>query len=330
MKILVTGATGFIGSHLVERLVKENYKVIAFVKNNDKREETLNLLNKFGIELRYGDLTDYTSLEKATKKIDIVFHLAAIARPMAIPDEKYFLINEKGTENLLKACKKNKIKKIILMSSVSAIGPSRNNKGVNEETLCRPIDIYGFSKLAGEKVAERYIKNYGMNIVILRPPMVFGPRDLELYKIFKFSSKGFFPVNSENKVIDFIYVENLVEACILGMKYGKKGEKYVLSNGEHYSINDMIREIEKNIKQRVYRIKIPKFLFKITGYSVEIISRLINIHPPFKHDTIDWMTKKMWYTDISKARKELKYTPRISFEEGVKKTVEYYKSRKMI
>src|SRR3989344_2100082 len=145
MKILVTGATGFIGSHLAERLVKDRHRVRALVRekatkdNPEPKNDAVELLKRLKVEIAYGDLLDIKSLEKAVKNIDVIFHLAAIARPMAIPDELYFKVNEQGTKNLLEACKNKKLKKIIIMSSISAVGPTRDDNPVNEDTPCRPV-----------------------------------------------------------------------------------------------------------------------------------------------------------------------------------------------
>ncbi len=333
MKILVTGGTGFIGSNLVEGLVKQGYDVRVLVRDREtknSRKETLDLLKKLNVEICFGDLRDIKSLENAVDGADVVFHLAAIARPMAIPDELYFEINEKGTKNLLDVCRKNKsrLKKIILMSSVSAVGPSRDGTAVNEKTKCRPVDVYGWSKLAEEKVAKQYTKE--LPIIILRPPMVFGPRDFEMLKLFRAVNKRFFPISSNEKCMEFLYVENLVEACLVAMKKGKVGEKYHISNGEHYSINEIRNAMENALGKKTLPIRFPKFVFVFAGYGLEIFGKIFNFHPPFKHDTITWMTEKFWYSDISKAKKELGYAPKISLGAGVKKTAEYYKERGLL
>ena len=336
MEILVTGASGFIGSHLVERLVNEGHKVSVLVRKKEmknipeNRRDSIKLLNKLGVKFILGDLLDKDSLKKAIDKNQIIFHLGAIARPMAIPNELYFKVNEEGTRNLLEVCKKNKIKKIVMMSSISAVGPSRDGKPINEDTECRPIDTYGWSKLAQEKVAKEYIDRYKLHIVILRPPMVFGERDFEMLKLFNAVNKRFFPISSNNKCMEFLYVGNLVEACVLAMNKGKIGEKYHISNGEHYSINEIIKSIEKAENKKIIPIKLPKFVFVIGGYILEWMGKLFNFHPPFKHDTINWMTAPQWYSDISKAREKLNYNPIFSLDEGTKRVAEYYKEKGFI
>jgi len=334
MKILVTGASGFIGSHLVERLVREGYSVRALVRESERvgrdffenRQDCIDVLNRLGVEIVYGDLLDCESLKRAVESVDWVFHLGAIARPMAIPDKLYFEVNEKGTENLLGVCSNEGVKRVVVMSSVSAVGPSRDGKPVNEESECRPVDVYGWSKLAQEKVVEKFVDK-GLDVVVLRPPMVFGPRDIEMLRLFKAVDKRFFPLSSNVKGIEFLYVENLVEACLLGMLKSRSGEKYHVTNGEHYSINDIISGIEKGLGKRVIGVKFPKEVFVVGGWVVEIVFRMIGKHPPFRHDTVEWMSEKFWYSDSCKIERELGYVGRVGLEDGVRRTVGYYRGK---
>lgn len=331
MKILVTGGSGFIGSHLVERLVRKGFEVRVFVKKEDmkKRGESFRLLESLDVEIYYGDLLNKASLEKAVKNIDVIFHLAAIARPMAIPNEAYFRVNEDGTRNLLEVCNNiKKIKKIVITSSVSAVGPSRDGNPVSEKAKCRPIDVYGWSKLAQENVSFHFIKNYNLPIVFLRPPMVFGPRDFEILKLFKAVNRGFFPVSSNNKCLDMIYVDNLVDACLLVMEKGKVGEVYHIAD-DHYSINEIVGSIAKAENKKLMKLLFPKFFFVFSGYIIEFLGKLFNFHPPFKHDTVKWMTERFWYIDTSKIRK-LGYKNKIGLDKGIKKTVDYYKEKGLL
>ena len=332
MKVLVTGATGFIGSHLVERLIRDGFDVRALVRkrDNETREDTFELLKKLNVEIFEGDLLDKESLKEIGKEIDIVFHLAAIARPMAIPDELYFKVNEEGTKNLLEVCKNSNLKKIIIMSSVSAVGHSINGVAVAEDTECKPVDVYGFSKLAQEKVVFESIENQKLPIVLLRPPMVFGPRDFEMLRLFKAVNNGFFPVKSNNKCFEFLYVENLVQACLLALDNGETGEIYHITNGEHYSINDIVSSMEKSFGKKILQPNFPRFIFNIFGGFVESLGKIFRFHPPFKHDTIDWMTKKIWYSDFRKSKKELNYIPTFTLNEGINKTINYYKTIKCL
>lgn len=329
MKILVTGGNGFIGSHLVERLLREKHKVKVLLRkrqSNRQNKESTKFLSKLNVYICYGDLSDKESLEKAVKGVDAVFHLAGIASTLPIPRKTYFLVNSIGTKNLLDACRKNKkIKKIIIMSSIAAAGPSRNGIIVNEKTECKPIDAYGESKLEAEKISIKYFKKYKLPIVMLRPGLVFGPRDFMKFKLFKAVKKRFFPVSSEKKIIDFLYVGNLIEACLLALN-GKNGEIYHISDSRLYSINEIIGSIEKAEKIKVLPIKFPSFSFVVLGGIIEFFGKIFGFRPVFKHNTTKWMTTKYWYSDISKAKKEIGYVGKIPLDEGIKRTFEYYKN----
>lgn len=336
MRALVTGGDGFIGSHLVERLCKEGMDVSALVRKKDnelvkhpeRMAEIYSMFRKNNVKVLYGDLLDKRSLEVALKGIDVVFHLAAIARPMAIKDQGYFDTNETGTRNLLEACLEENTKKIILMSSVSAVGMSMDGKAVNEKTIPQPADVYGESKLAAEKIAKHFKK---LNIVILRPPMVYGPRDYEMLRLFKTVNKGIFPIKSpEEPNLEFCYVGNIAEACVLAWKKGKKSETYHITDGEHYTIKQVTEAIAEACDKKLSKFKLPGWFFKFTGYFAEAIGFILRIHPPFKHNTIDWMTKKMWYSDCGKAKKELGYRNFISLEEGTRRTAEWYRKHGLL
>jgi len=283
MNILVTGGAGFIGSHLVDSLLSDGHNVVCLddlslgcKENIQHNFENSNF--KF-VEL---DILDVDGLKKvfAEGDFDCVFHLAAIARPMAIAKELYFAINEGGTRNLLEACKGKNLKKIIIMSSISAVGPTRDGKPVDERTPCKPSDTYGLSKLAQEKVAIDYLRKYGLPIVMLRPPMVFGPRDDELLKLFRGINTRFFPVRGTRKVTEFLYVGNLIEACLLAMEKGAMGEVYHVSNGESYSINEIIYAIAEAQGKKLLPVSFPGFVWMVAGGIVEIFAKTLRFHPP--------------------------------------------------
>lgn len=328
-KILVTGATGFIGSHLVEALAEKNRRVRCLVRRDSflKNLEYIKSLRdpiKSKIEIFNGDLLDKKLLKKALRDIDIIFHLAAIARPMAIPNQAYFDVNATGTKNLLEACRSTKIKKFIHMSSISAVGPSRDGKPVNESTPCKPVDTYGESKLEAEKILFEYYKKYKIPIVILRPSMVFGERDFEMLRFFKAVKTGFFPIRGRGKM-EFCYVQNLVEACLLAEEKGKIGEVYCISNGESYTLNKIIRTMVKEMHIKLVPIFLPISMLRAGGFAMEIIGKRFNFHPPFSKETATWMTTNYWYCSIEKAKKELGYKPKFSLGEGIRRTVKWYK-----
>ena len=331
MNVLVTGGTGFIGSHLVERLIKEGHQVRALVSNKKRKnkQDTVKLLEDLDVEIFEGNLLKEESLAGIAEDIDAVFHFAAIARPSAIPEGHYFDVNEKGTQNLLKACNHPQIKKILIMSSLAVFGPCKNQDNLNEESICDPIDIYGKSKLAQEKVAKFFIKKYKMPIVIMRPPTVFGPRDLEILKLIRIIKKRLFPIRSSNKCINYLYVDNLIDASLLAIEKGSNGEVYLIDNGELCSLNQIINSISGFLNVQMLPFYLPNAFMVLAGYFFELAGKIFRFQPPFKHNTTQWMTERFWPCDIAKIEL-LGYSPRVSVVEGLKRTVKFYLQNKTL
>lgn len=194
MKVLVTGGTGFIGTHLVDELVKRGEEVRSLVR------ETSNVryLEKLGVELVYGDITDMDSLKKAVKDVDVVYHLVGGGSVSTISKEGYLKLrnlNVTGTKNLLKACSSSNIRKFLLFSSVAAIGFIKD-VAVDENTACKPEIPHELVKYESEQVALKYCKKNKIALVIIRPTLVYGPRDVksEILKMCKLIKKHIFPI----------------------------------------------------------------------------------------------------------------------------------------
>ena len=336
MKILVTGATGFIGHNLVKELAKDkNNKIRCLVRNHDKflnkwHKKRIKLLENLNIELIYGDLLEKESLKNTVKGIDIIYHLAAIARPVCIPDKEYFEVNLEGTKNLIYACLNEKIKKFIHISSISAIGPSKDNKPVNEQTQPNPIDTYGESKLATEQFISNFLKEHKFPITIIRPPMIYGPGDFEMLRMFKAVQKRMFPLLKGGKsLMEFCYVENLIQGIILAAKKGKSGEIYHISDEKSYTVKEVLETIAKIENVKPPR-KVPILLVKTVGLSMEVLAKIFKFHPPFCRNTTDWLTTNYWISNTSKAKKELGYKPNINLEQGINRTINWYKTEGLL
>lgn len=208
MKVLVTGGTGFIGSHLVDLLVEKNYNVRVLVRKGDVHpayddkvnQEILEHEKNLGVEIVYGNLLDKKSLEKACEGIDIIYHLAAIARQYeGLPTQVYYDINTFGTKNLLDACLKNKVKRFVYTSTKDACGPSLDGKPLTEKTILHPVIVYGKSKLGGEILSLYYYKKFGLPVTIIRPPLIYGERYPLLARYFRTVKKGIFPIFGSGK-----------------------------------------------------------------------------------------------------------------------------------
>ena len=271
--------------------------------------------------------------------IDTVYHLAALARLYAgLTLDDYNKVNVEGTRNLLEACKDKNIRRFIHTSSADAVGPSRDGRPCDENTPRKPVNIYGESKLGSELLCKEYAEKYGIPITIIRPPMIYGPRCLlHLKRLFKVVKSGFYPVIGDGKsLMEFCYVENVVECMVLAARTERSiGQTYCVSDERSYTITEVLNAIAEAEGVKLRIIHLPAFVGYIIGFSVEMLGKVFRFwpfvvketgRPTFSRNTVKWSTHNTWICSTEKARKELGYKPKISLQDGVRKTVEWYTS----
>jgi nucleoside-diphosphate-sugar epimerase len=313
MKILVTGATGFIGHHIVNSLLTKRYKIRCLVRKNSNYKP----LKKTGVEIWFGDLTNKKSINGIVDGIDIIFHLGAVGNINATSKKyykEYRKVNVDGTKNLLEQCTRHKIKKFIHFSSMAVMGNLKKEGSVTENDKCKPTTPYGKSKLESETIALKFWKKYQIPVVILRPTMVYGEGEKEeMKKIIKFVKLRIVPIFGDGKnLIHMTYVKDVVQAAITSSKRGNPGEVYIIDS-ECYTWNELVDLIAKKNKIKIFKFHIQISVSKIIISIVEKISNFFGIIPPFTSERLINLTNKRIY-DISKARKELGYRPKIKFK----------------
>jgi nucleoside-diphosphate-sugar epimerase len=327
--VLVTGAAGFIGGHLAERLAADGYKVRCLVKpDSDKKQ-----LDQSGVEVVVGDLREPASLRSAVKGVDRVYHLAALARLYAwLKPEDYTVINSTGTRNLLEAAHLAGVKRFVHVSTFDAVGPSRDGTPVTEDTPCQPVNDYGRSKLEGERAVREYSAK-GLPCVIVRPPAVYGPRStLHCARLFRPVSKGWYPLFGDgNTLMELNYVGNQVEGIMLaGEKDRAVGNAYFISDERSYTINEVLHAVAKAVgREDLQIVRIPAAAGLAIGAAVEAVGKVVPIwpfrvpetgRPAFSRNTVRWTTNSTWFCSCEKAKRELGYRPSYSLEEGTKLT----------
>ena len=266
MKALVTGGTGFIGSHLVDELLNRGYEVRCIVRDTSN----LKWLNGKDVEIFKGSLFDIDFLKKAVEDVDYVYHIAGVTKGKNYQD--YYRGNVETTQNLLEACLENqKLKKFVLASSLAAVGPGDDAIPVDETRQYNPITSYGKSKAEAEKVTLSFKDK--LPITIVRPPSVYGPRDTYTFELFKYVKFGFLPVVlSDDQILSLVYVSDLVDGFILaGENEQATGEIYFISSEKIYTWKEIEEAVLKALDKKVFRIKIPAPIL----YSVSFISELI-------------------------------------------------------
>lgn len=328
MKILVTGATGFIGSHLVDHLIDQGYDVRATIR----KTSNLQWLKDKKIELVETNLNSLEEATKAVKDVDYIYHIAGL---VAAKNYREFLkANRDATETLLKACEKanSTLQRFVLVSSQTVAGPSSSLENPQtEDDIPTPITSYGKSKLEGEKVAISFMDK--LPITIVRPPAVYGPRDTAIKDIFKIANKGIAPlIGFEDKFVSLIYVKDLVQGIVLaGESNISEGQIYFITSHQFYTWNEIMDTMKIALdRKRLIKIRIPNTLvLAIAGIS-DLMGRFSNKPPVFNYEKGIDFVQKYWICSPEKARRDLDFVSEISLEDGLTETAEWYKFMKWI
>jgi dihydroflavonol-4-reductase len=320
MRVLVTGATGFIGSHLAESLINKGYKLRCPIR----KSSNLQWLEKLPIEFTYCDLINNVDIHQSVKDVDYIYHVAGITK--ARTKEEYFRGNHLATRNLLTAVKEVNpgLKRLIHISSGTAVGPS-GITAVTEETSFHPITTYGVSKMEAEKECLRMMDT--LPITIIRPPAVYGPRDKDIFEFFNTMKKGLQPmVGFHDTYVSLIYVRDLVNGIILAGEHpSATGRTYFISSERYYNWKE-IGEITARIMQRkALRLRIPKSGIYIIAAFAELYSAVSRRPALVNFEKARDMIQDFWTFDIARAKKELGFKEEYTLETGIQKTIDWYR-----
>lgn len=325
MKILITGASGFIGSHIAEEALCRGWEVWCAMRRSSSRRYLTDPRLHF-IEL---DLSSETQLEEALRphRFDVVIHAAGATK--CLHREEFFKTNTEGTSHLVAALKKTGVGRLVMMSSLSVINsiPAEARGAAT---------AYGDSKLEAEKIVQAS----GLEYVILRPTGVYGPRETDYFLMVK-SIMGHtdFMVGYEPQILTFVYVDDIVRAAMNASTLPAAdvaGNTYAISDGEEYSTRDFSDFIIDNItrikgrRQRVVRLTVPLFILKAVCAAGEMLSKLTNKPTALNRDKYNILSQRDWRCDITPARTSLRYKPQVKLAEGVRRTVEWYFENKWI
>ena len=322
MKILVTGGTGFTGKALVKRLIDEGHEVVSLdYQEGVKTDE----IRAWGATVVIGSVTDPAVVEQCMDGVDIVQHLAAAFRELDVPNSYYDEVNVGGTRIVLESAFAHKVKKFIYCSTCGVHGNVENPPG-NEEAPIAPGDYYQQTKYDAEPLVNEFCKK-GMETVILRPSAIYGPGDPERFQmIFKRVNKGSFPMFGSGETLYHpLYIDNLVDALMLSMEAGKGvGEVYLIADEEYISIETLVRKTAKALAVEVKIPHYPILPLVAAGHICEKVCKPFKVTPPIFPRRVDWFRQNRAF-DISKAKRELGYEPKIDLDEGLKRTGKWYR-----
>ena len=322
--VAVTGANGFVGSHLVDLLLSKNYKVRCIVR----KTSNLKWLEGKNIEFHDCGLLDNEGLDRAFEGVDHIYHVAGIVKSKT-PDG-YIKGNVDPTRNILDAALKhqNSVKKILIVSSLTAVGPSLDGKPVDEKTECRPITNYGKSKLAEEKLAEQYMDR--LPVTICRAPAVYGERDTEILIFFQTFKKGLMTtIGFDKKTLSLIHVTDLVNGFFLAAESEKSsGEIYFISSEKYYTWEEIGDVTSKILEKKALHVKVPhSVVYTIAGFA-QFFAGFGKKAATLNIEKARDITQNSWTCSTEKAVRDLGYRQNISLEEGITRTCKWYKDNK--
>lgn len=322
MNILVTGSTGFIGANLTKKLVQKGYKTRVLVRENSK----LDKISGLPVEIIYGDLTDLGSLMKALKDIDIVFNLAAGLPHHKLSEHEYKLVNVDGVKNLIEASIKNKIKRLIHISTVGIYGPT-DIIGFNEKSKLNLTDPYTKTKAQGDNLIFDAVKKNKFPAIIIRPTIAYGPGDTRpgFSNLFPLINKGIFiPIGNCNNYFHTIYIENLINALLITInKKNIIGGDFIIGDDPCPKMIDVLKAIVKaeQVSLPNYFIPIPIAMFLAKIFE---IGAKFGFFTPLNIQRVNFITQNRRY-NIDKAKKMLGYIPQVGLDEGMRETFLWYK-----
>jgi dihydroflavonol-4-reductase len=320
MNILVTGGTGFTGGHLCQRLVGQGHHV----RTLSRRGSAVELLEQMGVEIIPGDLGDPAAIATAVQGVESVYHIAALYRQQKGDPRQFWQINTEAVEHLLAAAVHSGVRRFVHCSTVGVHGHI-SQPPATEETPYHPGDLYQESKLAGELIAQRYMREGHIGVTIFRPAAIYGPRDLRFLKLFRAIQKQrFIMLGSGTVTYHLVYIEDLIDGIVTcGTHDQAIGQIYILGGETYVPLNQLVAMIAEELQVPKPQIRIPLWPVYGMGYVCEVLCKPFGIEPPLYRRRIDFFKKSRAF-DISKAKHELGFRPKVSLKEGLHRTAQWY------
>lgn len=323
---VVTGGSGFVGSHLVDKLLKENFHVRCLVR----KTSSLKWIEGKGVEIIECALTDKAGLKSAFKDAEYIYHVAGVVKSKT--PQGYFDGNVETTRAMLEAALgyKDTIKRFLIVSSQTATGPSLDGIPVTEDTTCSPITSYGKSKLAEEELAKTYFDR--LPVTITRAPAVYGDRDTEIFIFFNTFSKGLMTtIGFDKKVVSLIHVVDLVDGIYLAsVSERAKNQLYFVSSEKYYTWDDVGEVCNKVFNKKPIKVKVPHFIVYFIAAIAQFFAMFSSKPATLNIEKARDITRKAWICDTSKAKRDFGFKQNLSLEDGIKRTVNWYKEMKWL
>jgi nucleoside-diphosphate-sugar epimerase len=325
-KVLVTGASGFVGGHVVHALHARGFSVRCLVRKTSRLE----FLEIAAPELLIGDVTEPEKLEAALDGVDAVVHCAGLTKAPSL--QEYLRVNEAGCRNLYDAClkRRHEIARIVHISSLAAIGPAIDGQPVTEESAPHPISYYGKSKLAGQRVAESCRDE--LPIAILLPPAVYGPRDTDFLVYFKFVRRGIMPrIGNSLRRFSLIYVKDLARAVVeLLANERAAGHTYFVNDGCIHTWMSVADTIARVMDKAPKRILVPIMVLRCAGAIGDFLSKIKGETSLINSQKVLEFLQEGWTCSAERIHDELGFHASCTLAQGMRETLAWYQENKWL
>ena len=321
-RVLITGASGFVGYHLIEEALAKGLEVSAAVRASSRVDHLRNLPVQFVTT----DFSDVRAIRAELEARDYQYVIHAAGATKALSEASYNEVNAVYTRNLAQAVSEVQVplKKFVFLSSLAAMGPANNGHPILEKDAPHPVTFYGKSKL----LAESYLSALeGLPSIVLRPTAVYGPRDRDIFIILKTIAQGLEPyIGRKPQQLSFIYVKDLAAVSVGALLSSVVKGSYNVSDGgsyDRYALANLTKEI---LHKKTLKVHIPTGVVKAMAFVQETLGRMQGSMPALNQDKLAELTAANWSCSIDSIQKDLGFSPRYTLAQGLEETLQWYKA----
>jgi nucleoside-diphosphate-sugar epimerase len=321
-RAVLTGATGFVGSHVAAAFIRGGWELRALVRSPERARAIADL----GAQLVEGSLEDEDALRTACDDVDVVVHMAALTH--ARREAEYHAVNVEGTRRLIEAALAAPVppRRFVYLSSLAAVGPAIDGRGVRADDPARPLTAYGRSKLAGENVSLSAADR--MEVVILRAPAVYGPRDTDLFHFFRIARRGMIPVpTGPARPLQMIHVEDLAQALVRAVSAPGVSGVYHVAEARAYDWEEVGHMVAGAVGRSARVIRVPAPLISGLAALSEAAAGAVGRSSIFNRDKAREMLAPGWLCDTDSARADLNFEAGIPLADGLRSTAQWYREQ---
>jgi nucleoside-diphosphate-sugar epimerase len=328
MKIFVTGATGFVGGHFVERALANGHQIVGIHNSSGPQKRAfVDHLRSLGAELHQGNILDTGSFAAHLSDVDVVCHFAAAFRENGVNDEYFRRANVDGTSNVVKAAASAGVRRFVLCSTTGIYG-HRMSAVIDERMPPRPWNIYEATKLAAENELRRLAVEFGMEYVILRPTAVYGPRDERLLKLFRSAAKGRFPLFGQGDGRrHMVYVTDLADAFLrANVQPQAASEELIIGGPEAVPLRELLATLANVLGRKSCGPKLPLKPMLAMAAMTEDVCKVLKVSPPIYRRRMDFYLNDAEFSSV-RAREVLNWQPAVDLRDGLARTLAAYRDQ---